>query len=145
MEEFKYTELTYEDTIKMNALANAGVKSIWDFEKQEISLRDGERLEDIEKIIELGFLEEKLNSYKANITEMLNIKAKSLGFDNLYNAGLYKTDGNNPLKPMAEKIGVYAGNVWGTAISIEQKAKLGEIAMPETWEELLALLPKWED
>ena len=74
---------------------------------------------------------------------MLDSKAKELGFDSLYNIGIYQTTADNPLKASSEKLGAYAGNVWAVAMQIEQQIQSGDIPIPQTFEDLLVLLPKW--
>ena len=79
--------------------------------------------------------------FKKKITEMLEAKAKELGFDELKNIGTYMTEEDNALKAPANALGKWAGNVWGTVIQIEQRVESGEIEAPHSWEELEALLP----
>ena len=108
-------------------------KSKYNFYKEV----DGEIVEDTERT-----LQKEGEDFKAMLTnkikEHIDKQAVLLGFDNLYNAGVYQTQADNPLKPNAEKLGAWAGNVWGKAMELQaQKVDI------TSWEELKALLPKF--
>ena len=90
-------------------------------------------------------IELKQKEYTNSISNMLNEKARQLGFQTFYTASVYLTQGDNPLKASAEKIGVWGGNVWGKAMQVEQQVKNGDIEMPQTWEDLKVMLPQWQE
>lgn len=91
------------------------------------------------------YMKQKEKEYKKYISKLLEEKAKDLGFENFYTASAYLTQGDNPLKPLAEKLGTWGGNVWGKSMEIQKQVQSGEIDMPQTWEELKGMLPQWEE
>jgi len=91
------------------------------------------------------YIVQKKDEYKNNISRMLENKANELGFESFYTASAYLTQGDNPLKPLAERLGIWGGNVWGKSMEIQAQVQSGEIDMPQTWEELKGMLPQWEE
>lgn len=112
-ENFNITEPTREDEIKMNALAKAGVRSIWDFEKKEISLRDGDRLEDIEKIINDGVLNHAKLLRKKYIVDNKNryINRPVETSKGLFFGGIEAMSQYESLQALGTSLGLTEGNV----------------------------------
>lgn len=118
--------------------------SFWKLKDSTKPLTEDNIIADEERNIQKD-IELKQKAYTNNISNMLKAKAKELGFQTFYTASAYLTQTDNPLRANAEKLGVWGGNVWGKSIEIQAQVESGEIEMPETWKDLKAMLPQWED
>ena len=118
--------------------------NFWRVKDKSLPLSENNIIADETKNI-MGDIELKQEEYASQISSMLKDKAKELGFQSFYTASAYLTQADNPLKLKAEKLGVWGGRVWGKSMKIQIQVQNGTIPMPETWEELKDMLPKWED
>ncbi len=78
------------------------------------------------------------------IQEHLNNIARSYGYDNILSACSY-AGYENPYQDESKRFIKWRGSVWYTAYQVLQEVENGDREPPSSKEELIALLPKFED